>query len=440
MALEWWLALLLLFGSFTILILIGMPVAFSFLLVNIAGVFFFWGGSIGLNQLILSVDSSVSSFVLLPVPMFILMGEVMFQSGVGFKMMDVLDKWMGRLPGRLGLISVAAGTLFATLSGAAMGSVALLGSVLTPEMEKRGYKKPMSLGPVLASGGLAIMIPPTALGVILATLGEFSVGRLLIAIVVPGLMMALSYAIYIILRCKLQPSLAPPYEVTPTPLLGKIVAFVAYVLPLGSIFFLVVGLIFFGVASPTEAAAAGALGCFMLSAIYGKLSWQVVKKSVTEALGIIVMIFMILTGSTAFSQILAYTGATQGLTQLAIGLPVVPMVLLIMMQLVLLFMGMLIEQISIMMVTVPIFMPIVAAMGWNPIWFGAIFLLNMEMAAISPPFGVALFVMKGVAPPDTTMGDIYRAGIPFLLLNLVVMALMMFFPQVVLWLPGMMRS
>ena len=131
MALEWWVALLLLFGSFTILILIGMPVAFSFLLVNIAGVFFFWGGSIGLNQLILSVDSSVSSFVLLPVPMFILMGEVMFQSGVGFKMMDVLDKWMGRLPGRLGLISVAAGTLFATLSGAAMGCVDLLGSVLT---------------------------------------------------------------------------------------------------------------------------------------------------------------------------------------------------------------------------------------------------------------------------------------------------------------------
>ncbi len=437
---EWWLALILLFGSFAILVLAGMPVAFSFLLVNIAGVFIFWGGAIGLNQLILSVDTSVSSFVLLPVPMFILMGEVMFQSGVGFKMMDVLDKWMGRIPGRLALISVAAGTLFATLSGAAMGSVALLGSVLTPEMEKRGYKKPMSLGPVLGSGGLAIMIPPTALGVILATLGEFSVGRLLIAIVVPGLMMALSYAIYIVVRCKLQPSLAPPYDVTPTPLLAKIVAFVSYVLPLGSIFFLVIGLIFLGVASPTEAAAVGAFGCFILAAAYGKLSWQVVKKSVTEALAIIVMIFMILTGSTAFSQLLAYTGATPGLTQLAISLPVPPIILLMLMQVVLLFMGMLIEQISIMMVTVPIFMPIVAVMGWDPIWFGAIFLLNMEMAAISPPFGVALFVLKGVAPRDTTMGDIYRASIPFLLLNLIVMVLMMFFPQLVLWLPAMMRS
>ena len=437
---EWWLALILLFGSFAILVLAGMPVAFSFLLVNIAGVFIFWGGAIGLNQLILSVDTSVSSFVLLPVPMFILMGEVMFQSGVGFKMMDVLDKWMGRIPGRLALISVAAGTLFATLSGAAMGSVALLGSVLTPEMEKRGYKKPMSLGPVLGSGGLAIMIPPTALGVMLATLGEFSVGRLLIAIVVPGLMMALSYAIYIVVRCKLQPSLAPPYDVTPTPLLAKIVAFVSYVLPLGSIFFLVIGLIFLGVASPTEAAAVGAFGCFILAAAYGKLSWQVVKKSVTEALAIIVMIFMILTGSTAFSQLLAYTGATPGLTQLAISLPVPPIILLMLMQVVLLFMGMLIEQISIMMVTVPIFMPIVAVMGWDPIWFGAIFLLNMEMAAISPPFGVALFVLKGVAPRDTTMGDIYRASIPFLLLNLIVMVLMMFFPQLVLWLPAMMRS
>ena len=436
---EWWLALLLLFFSFFILLLIGMPVAFAFLLVNIVGVFCFWGGAIGLNQLVLSIDTSVSSFALLPVPMFILMGEVMFQSGVGFQMMDVLDKWMGRIPGRLALISVAAGTLFATLSGAAMGSVALLGSVLTPEMEKRGYKKPMSLGPVLGSGGLAIMIPPTALGVILATLGEFSVGRLLIAIVVPGLMMALSFTIYIVVRCKLQPSLAPPYDVTPTPLLKKIVAFVAYVLPLGSIFFLVVGLIFFGVASPTEAAAVGALGCFILAAAYGKLSWQVAKKAITEALAIIVMVFMIFTGSTAFSQILAYTGATEGLTRLAIGLPVVPLGLLMLMQVVLLVMGMFIEQVSIMMITVPIFMPIVRSMGWDPIWFGTIMLLNMEMATISPPFGLSLFVMKGVAPRDTTMGDIYRAAIPFLLLNLVVMALLMLFPQVVLWLPGMMR-
>ena len=436
---EWWLALLLLFIGFFILLLIGMPVAFAFLLVNIVGVFSFWGGAIGLNQLVLSIDTSVSSFALLPVPMFILMGEVMFQSGVGFQMMDVLDKWMGRIPGRLALISVAAGTMFATLSGAAMGSVALLGSVLTPEMEKRGYKKPMSLGPVLGSGGLAIMIPPTALGVILATLGEFSVGRLLIAIVVPGLMMALSFTLYIVVRCKLQPSLAPPYDVTPTPLLQKIVAFVAYVLPLGSIFFLVVGLIFFGVASPTEAAAVGALGCFILAAAYGKLSWQVVKKSVTQALAIIVMIFMIFTGSTAFSQILAYTGSSEGLTRLAIGLPVPPLGLLMLMQVVLLVLGMVIEQVSIMMITVPIFMPIVRSMGWDPIWFGTIMLLNMEMATISPPFGLSLFVMKGVAPRDTTMGDIYRAAIPFLLLNLVVMALLMLFPQVVLWLPGMMR-
>ena len=417
-----------------------MPVAFAFLLVNVAGVFFFWSGAIGLNQLVLSIDTSVSSFVILPVPMFILMGEVMFQSGVGLKMMDVLDKWMGRLPGRLALISVAGGTLFATLSGAAMGSVALLGSILTPEMEKRGYKKTMSIGPVLGSGGLAIMLPPTALGVILATLGEFSVGKLLIAIVVPGMMMALSYAIYIILRCKLQPSLAPTYDVTPTPLLGKIIAFVSYVLPLGLIFFLVVGLIFLGVASPTEAAAVGALGSFILAAAYGKLNWQIAKKSVAEALAITVMIFMIFTGSTAFSQILAYTGGTQGLTELAISLQVPPLGLLMLMQLVLLIMGMFIEQVSIMMITVPIFMPIIATMGWNPIWFGTIMLLNMEMAAISPPFGVALFVMKGVAPPDTTMGDIYRASIPFLLLNVVVMVLMMLFPQVVLWLPSMMRS
>jgi len=437
--LEWWLALLLLFSGFILLLLIAMPVAFAFLLVNIVGVFCFWGGAIGLNQLVLSIDTSVSSFALLPVPMFILMGEVMFQSGVGFQMMDVLDKWMGRIPGRLALISVAAGTMFATLSGAAMGSVALLGSVLTPEMEKRGYKKPMSLGPVLGSGGLAIMIPPTALGVILATLGEFSVGRLLIAIVVPGLMMALSYAIYIILRCKLQPSLAPAYEVAPVPLSKKLVATLQYILPLGFIIFMVTGIIFLGVATPSEAAATGALSCFILAAAYRRLNWEVVKKSVNSAMRISVMIFLIIAAAKGFGQNLAFTGATKGLAEFTMGLPLAPIVIFITIQVIVVIMGMFMEPASIIMITLPVFMPVVHTLGFDPVWFAIVMLLNIQLGMLSPPFGMSLFVMKGVAPPDTTMGDIYRAALPFFALNLVGMALIIAFPALALWLPGLMR-
>lgn len=416
-----------------------MPVAFAFLLINVAGVYFFWGGATGLNQFILSVYDSVSTFALLPVPLFVLMGEVMFHSGVAPRMMDVVDKWMGRLPGRLGLVAVGGGTIFATLSGSAVSGTAMLGSVLVPDMERRGYKKPMSLGPILGSGGLAIMIPPSALGVLLASLAQVSVGGLLIAIIFPGLAMALLYATYIIVRCWLQPSIAPSYEPVHVSLVEKIVAAVKYVLPLGLILFLVIGVIFLGMATPSEAAASGALGCFVLAAAYRKLDWETLKKSIGATLQVTVMMFMIFVGSATFAQLLAYTGASRGLLEFAVALPLSPLLLLMFMQLTLLAMGTFMEPLSIMMVTIPIYFPIVIALGFNPLWFAAIMLLNMEMATTSPPFGLSLFVMKGVAPRDTTMGDIYRAALPFLGCDLIVMVAMIFFPSLVLWLPGMMR-
>ncbi|MFQ5913031.1 MAG: TRAP transporter large permease subunit [Nitrospinota bacterium] len=436
---DWWIYMLYFFGGLTILLLIGLPVAFAFMLINVIGVYAFWGGQIGLQQLILSIDSSVSTFVLVPVPMFILMGTVMFHSGVAYKMIDVLDEWLGRIAGRLALLSVGAGALFATLTGVAMGSVAMLGSTLAPDMQRRGYSKSMSLGPILASGSLAIMIPPSALGVILASLGKFPVGKLLVGIVLPGLLLAAVYATYIIVRCTLKPSLAPVYDVSPTPIGGRILATFRYVVPLISVIVVVIGTIFFGIATPTEAAAVGALLCFLLAMAYRKLTWEVIKKAVGTAASISVMVLVILTGSAAFSQVLAFTGVTSGITKLAVSLPVHPIVILILMQVVLIFLGMFIEQTSIVLVTIPIYMPIVSTMGWDPIWFGAIMLLNLELATISPPFGMSLFVMKGIASPDTTMGDIYRAALPFVGLNIVVMAIMIIFPAVVLWLPGLMK-
>jgi tripartite ATP-independent transporter DctM subunit len=436
---EWWLILLIIFSALVILFILGVPVAFAFLFVNVIAVYAFWGGGAGLSQMILSIYESVTIFALLPVPLFVLMGEVMFRSGIAPRMMDVLDKWLGRLPGRLSLLAVGGGTLFAALSGSAMAGAAMLGSVLVPEMEKRGYKKPMSLGPILGSGGLAIMIPPSALGVLLAALGRFSVGRFLIAIIIPGLIMAVLYAAYVIGRCWLQPQLAPSYAVRPTSLLDKIRATLRYVLPLSSIVFLVVGLIFLGIATPTEAAALGALGCLVLAFIYRGLSWEVLKTSITGTLQVTIMMLMILTGSTAFAQILAYTGATQGLVEFALSILLPPICVLIAMQIVLLIMGTFMEPLTIMMVTLPIFMPIVEKLAFNPLWFGAIMLLNMEMATTSPPFGLVLFVMKGVAPPGTTMGDIYKAGLPFLACDAVAMALIMAFPGLVLWLPGLMH-
>ncbi|MFC2013787.1 TRAP transporter large permease subunit, partial [Chloroflexota bacterium] len=270
---DWPLALLVIFGGLLLIMATGMPVAFGFALINVLGIFFLWGGGAGLRQLTLSVYESLTSFILLPIPLFILMGDVVFHSGIGNVMLDAIDKWMGRIPGRLGILAIAGGTLLSTLTGASVASVAILGSTLVPEMERRGYKKPMSLGPILGSGGLAFMIPPSGLAVWIGAIGMISIGSILIAIILPGILMAFLYGSYIIIRCKLQPNLAPEYAVDLPSMSEKLRSLAKHVLPLGIIIFLVVGVIFIGVATPSEAAATGALGCFCLAAAYRKLNW-----------------------------------------------------------------------------------------------------------------------------------------------------------------------
>ncbi|MBU2608769.1 MAG: TRAP transporter large permease subunit [Chloroflexi bacterium] len=437
---EWQILLLLFFGSVLILMAAGMPVAFSFLTANVVFMYLYWGGSAGLGQLLESLFAAVGSFTLLPIPLFLLMGEVMFRSGIAPHMMDVLDKWLGRLPGRLGLLAVGGGTIFATLSGASMASVAMLGSVLVPEMERRGYKKPMSLGPILGSGGLAIMIPPSGLAVLLGAVAEISVGRILIAIIVPGILMAVLYATYIILRCQLQPSIAPAYEVVTASWSERLLGILRYVLPLGFIFFLVVGLIFLGIATPSEAAATGALGTFILAAVYKRLNWTLVKESIMSTVRVTVMVFMIIAGATAFSQIVAFSGASRALVNFTLGLPFEPLFIVGAVLVVSLFLGMFINLAAILMLTIPLFVPVIIALGFDPIWFAVIFLLTLEMGATSPPFGLALFVMKGVAPPGTTMGDCYKAALPFLGCDLIVLLALLFYEPLVLWLPHLMRS
>lgn len=435
---EWWNTLFVIFGALLALMTIGVPIAFAFLAVNVVGAWLFWNGQAGLDQLVLSIYESVTSFSLLPVPMFVLMGELMFRSGIAGRLMDVLDSWIGRVPGRLSVMAVGGGTMFATLTGSAMAGAAMLASLLVPEMEKRGYHRSMSLGPILGSGGLAIMIPPSALAVLLAAIANISVGDFLVAIVIPGVLTAISFVAYIVTRCALNPSLAPGYDRAPVPMGLRLRNTLLYGLPLVVIVFLVVGLIFLGVATATESAAAGAIGCFVLAWAYGGLNWKMLRESLHSTLAVTVMMLMIITGSTAFSQILAFTGASSGLVEAATGLPLGPLWMVFAMQVVILIMGCFMEPLSIMMLTIPIFFPIVQALGLSPIWFAALMLLNMEMATITPPFGLVLFVVKGVAPAGTTLGHIYRAALPFIACEAAVLVLLLLFPGLVTWLPAMM--
>jgi tripartite ATP-independent transporter DctM subunit len=430
---EWWEVLLIIFGGTTFLLALGVPVAFAFILVNMAGVLFLQGGGRAFHQMVLSMQSSVSSFTLAPIPLFVLMGEILWHSRLAFNALDALEKFLGRMPGRLSVLTVLAGTVFSSLSGSTMATTAMLGTILLPEMETRGYKRSMSIGPILASGGLAMMIPPSALAVILASLAGLSISRILVAAILPGILMALFYFSYIVIRCALQPELTPAYTVTRVSWAECWRGFFVHLLPLGLIVFLVTGLIVLGIATPTESAALGCLGSFALVAAFRRLTWEVVRKSLMGALSITAMMLAIMVGAIGFSQILAYSGASRGLLEFVIGLPVAPLLLIVAIQAVILALGTFMEQIAIMLITLPILMPIITALGFDPIWFGILMLINLQMALTTPPFGLLLFVLKGVAPPDTTMREIYLACLPFLICDAIVLAIILAFPETITW-------
>lgn len=430
---EWYSVIALVLGPLIILMIIGLPVAFSFMAINLIGAYILLGGMSGIEQLVVNMVSSVSTFTLVPIALFMIMGEAMFQSKIAIDLMDTLDKWFGNLRGRLAHMAVGGGVIFSTLTGNSLGSIALLGSSLVPEMEKRGYKKPMSLGPILGSSGLAIMIPPSSLAVVLGVVAELSIGKILIAIILPGLLMAVLYVAYILIRCTIHPELAPSFETEKSPMAEKLSAAAKNILPLGIIVFSVVGVIFLGIATPSEAAATGAFSTLALVFLKRRLTWVVFKNSIFNSANISVMILMIIAGAATFTQLLAFTGATEGMVEAIVGLQIGPGFIVLVMIFAVIVLGMFMGPIPIMLITLPIFIPVVIEFGFDPIWFAAMFLVAIETGSTSPPFGGALFVMKGVAPPDTTMGDIYKAATPFIICDLLAIMILFLFPEIVTW-------
>ncbi len=432
----WYEALAILLGTIIVLMAVGMPVAIAFLGACILGAWLFMGGDRGVAQILNNGLGGLTSYALVPIPLFLLMGEVFFHTGLGARMFGTIDRLLGRLPGRLSYVTVLGGTGFATLSGSSMGSTALMGSLMVPEMNKRGYKKHMSLGPILGTGGLAIIIPPSALAVLLATLAKVDIAALLLAGVLPGLVLAGLYIATIWLQTRIDPTAAPAYEVEAVPALQKLGMVLRDVVPMVGLMVLIVIMMLRGIATPSEAAAFGALGVMVLAVLFRCLTLEAMKKSVMGALRVTLMAYLIVLGSATFSQILAFSGASRGLIDWAIGFELSPIAMLLVMFAVLLMLGMFMEQISMMLLTVPIFFPLALQLGFDPVWFALIMLLALEISFTTPPFGLLLFVMKGVAPPDTTMRDIWMAAIPFILCSLVLVGILILFPQLALWLPG----
>ena len=436
---EWYWALTMLLGGVVFLMLLGVPVAFSFIAVNIVGTFIFLRGEVGLSLMPIEYVFSISRFTLIPVALFILMGEILFQTGVAFRSISAIDRLISGVPGRLCMVSVAGGTVFSSLSGSTIANTAILGNLLLPDMLKRGYDAKLAMGPIMAVGGIAMLIPPSALAVLLASLAERSISELLIAGILPGVAMAVLFVLYIAVRCRLNPSLVPPAEDIRVSGWDRWRPFVVDVLPLFLIFAVVVGSIFARIAAPEEAAALGCLAALAISAAYGQLTRARLMKALRETAKVNGMLLFIIAGSLTFSQILQVSGATTGVLQLIASLSLDRFTAMVVMMLILLFLGCFMDQVSMILLTLPFFLPLAESLGIPSTWLMVMMLIAMEISLMTPPFGLLLFVMRGVAPPEIGIGQIYAAAIPFILLELIVMATLVVFPAAALWLPSMLR-
>ena len=436
---AWYTVLALLLGTLVFFMALGLPVVFAFFATNLLGAWFFMGGENGILQLMRNAVDSVESFALLPIPLFILMGEIMFHTGVAARAIDAIDKLIARVPGRLSLVAIVGGTIFSALSGSTIANTAMLGSTLLPEMYRRGYQSSIAIGPIVAVGGLAMLIPPSALAVLLGSVAQIPIGALLIASIIPALIMALCFFGYVILRCRLDPSLAPPYDVQHLTWRERLMPMVKYVLPLSAIFVVVVGSIIGGLATPTESAALGAAACLIAAAAYRRLGRKNFFVSVRETLRFTVMTLFIICGSITFSQIMAFSQASAGMSAAVLSTGLTPRGLLLAMIGILLFLGCFMDQVSMMMITVPLFMPIVQNLGFEPVWFGVLMLMCLEIGLATPPFGLLLFVAKG-ASPQSSMREIVASVAPFIAIALAVVVLLIAVPQLTLLLPRLMAA
>jgi tripartite ATP-independent transporter DctM subunit len=433
---EWYWAALILFGLGIGLMMLGVPVAIAFFATNLVAAVLFMGGGAGIMQVINNGFGAMTNFALVPIPMFLLMGELFYHTGLAAKCFNAADKLLGNIRGRLAYVTLIGGTAFAGPAGSSMGACALLGTLMVPDMMRRGYNKYLSIGPIMGVGGLAVIIPPSALTVLLATLGRTDVGDLLIAGVIPGLVLALMYGVLIWAWTVVDPSAAPAYAVERVPRREKLRLLVFDVIPMVAIIVFSVVIMIVGWCTPTEAAALGAVSIIVVAACYRTLTWQAVRKSLEGTLRVTVMAFLIIFGSATFAQVLAFTGASSGLMNWALGFEVSKLAMLFIMIGVILFLGCFMDQLSMMLLTAPIFFPLAKTLGFDLTWFGLIMLLALEIGYTTPPFGLLLFVMKGVSPPGTTMRDIYLAGMPFIACVLVLIALIIAFPPLATWLPS----
>ena len=428
---------LLIFGCLFFLLAVGVPVAFALGAVGVGFTIILWDPA-ALYNLAPVIFKQMSSAVLMAIPLFLLMANVLMHSGIADDAYETVHHWMGGLRGGLAMGTILICTAFAAMSGVSGAATVTMGLIAIPSMLKRNYNKQIAVGCVAAGGVLGIIIPPSVIMILYASVTRESVGGLFFGGIIPGLIVAAMHIIYIGIRCFFQPRMGP--SIAPEEranIKGKIISLKSIVLP-AALIVLVLGSIWTGAATPTEAAGVGALGAFVCAAIHRRLNWHMIKESIRSTIKITCMVMWIVAAASCFNSLYVAIGARELVTELILGLEVNRWVILVGMQFTLFFFGMIMDDYAIVMLAAPIYVPIITLLGFDPLWFGILFVLNMQMAYLTPPYGFNLFYLKGIVPKEVTMGDIYRSIIPFVAVQGVGLALTMIFPRLALWLPSMM--
>jgi len=433
---EWYTTLILGMAILFVLFLSGAPIFLAFLAAILLGVYFVIGPA-GFPLFANSVLDTATTTSLASIPLFILMGELLFRSGTMDVLFDSIDKLVGKVRGRQYVLVVVLSAVFGALSGVAMAVAAMLGRAIMPGMHDRGYDRSIAAGLIIGGASLAPIIPPSLLAIIVGSLADVSIAKLLIAGVIPGLFIGGIFLVYVFVRIGMNPSLAPGNvageraEVKP---MEKLIAIVR-TMPFLIVIFSVMGFIMLGIATPSESAATGVFGSLLTAAIYRKLSLQMILDSLMAAIKVSAMILAIMAMSKMFTQLLAFTGATGELVNLVANLGYSPIVMLLIMLAVPFILCMFIDTIAVILLTIPIYQPVVTALEFDPVWFWLLFLVNITLGAITPPFGYTLFAFKAVVP-DMSISQVYRATWPFVGLFLLGIALIIAFPAIATWLPN----
>lgn len=422
------------FGGMLLLLVSGLPIAFGLGGISIALALFVWGP----ESLIMGLFGTMGvmrMFSLACVPMFAFMGILLALSGIAEDMYRTIRYWLAPIPGSLAAATVGVSTIFAAMVGCITATTITMGSIALPIMLKLKYNKTIAIGCIQAGAALGFLIPPSIIAVLYGLIARVSIGMLFAGGLFPGLLISAMFMIYIVVRCSLQPHLGAPVpkEERP-PLVVKVKSLVDLVLPIVLIL-TVMGSIFLGLATPVEASAIGAMGALAVVAIRRRLTWGLLKDTLEKCILILGMFSVIFMGALTFSKIYDALGARAVVELFVLGLPMGPWGVLVMMMATWFIMGMFLDDTAILFICVPIYSPIITALGFDPIWFGILYLLNMQMAYLTPPFGYCLFMMKAVAPPGVSMTDIYRSTTPFVLIQAVGLILVMIFPSIALWLP-----